>query len=134
VEANGIGRYPSEVEAAVYFCCLEALQNVAKYAGATTATITLAATDGQLTFTVADDGAGFDPAATPKGSGLTNMADRLAALGGELEIRSAPGKGTTVRGRVPAGAEGDDGVDGQPAAAAAQASASRSGLNEDLGM
>jgi signal transduction histidine kinase len=105
VEAGGIGRYPSEVEAAVYFCVLEALQNVAKYAGATTATVTLSGTD-HLTFTVADDGSGFDPATTPRGSGLTNMADRLAALGGEVEVQSTPGHGTTVRGRVGRGPEG----------------------------
>jgi len=100
VEADGIGRYPQDVEAAVYFCCLEALQNVAKYAQATRAGVRLAARDGELRFEVSDDGSGFDPAATPKGSGLQNMADRLAALGGSIDIRSHPGGGTTVAGRV----------------------------------
>jgi signal transduction histidine kinase len=101
IEANGIGRYPQDVEAAVYFCTLEALQNVAKYAEATKAVVRLAATNGQLTFSVIDDGAGFDPKAIARGAGLTNMADRLAALGGTVEIDSEPGRGTTVTGMVP---------------------------------
>jgi len=102
VEADGIGRYPQEVEAAVYFCCLEALQNVAKYAGDTKACLRLSATADDLAFEVRDDGRGFDPAALPRGSGLTNMADRMGAVGGVLEIESRPGRGTTVRGRIPA--------------------------------
>jgi signal transduction histidine kinase len=85
----------------VYFCCLEALQNVAKYAGATSATVCLYADDGTLTFEVTDDGAGFDPSTTSYGTGLQGMADRLSAQGGTLEVRSAPGEGTTVTGRVP---------------------------------
>jgi signal transduction histidine kinase len=101
VETDGIGRYPQETEAAVYFSCLEALQNVAKYAGATTATVRLAQANGDLTFEVSDDGIGFDPAAASHGSGLQGIADRLAALGGELEVRSAPGSGATVAGRLP---------------------------------
>jgi signal transduction histidine kinase len=101
VEADSVGRYPQEAEAAVYFCVLEALQNVAKYAGASAATVTLSAVDGVLSFTVTDDGSGFDPDTTPPGSGLTNMSDRMAALGGEIEIRSQPGRGTTVIGRLP---------------------------------
>jgi signal transduction histidine kinase len=101
VEADGIGRYPQEAEAAVYFSCLEALQNVAKYAEATRATVRLAQRNGSLTFEIADDGIGFDPAAAERGSGLQGIADRLAALGGELDIRSAPGSGTTVAGRLP---------------------------------
>ena len=101
VHPDGVGRYPQEVEAAVYFCVLEALQNVAKYAEATRADLTLRQADGQVEFEVRDDGRGFDPAATPPGSGLTNMRDRLEALGGTLEIRSAPGDGTTVMGRIP---------------------------------
>jgi signal transduction histidine kinase len=101
VETDSIGRYSQEVEAAVYFCVLEALQNVAKYAAATQAVVRLAAENGVLAFGVRDDGAGFDLEATPRGSGLTNMADRLSALGGELAVRSTPGGGTSVSGRIP---------------------------------
>jgi signal transduction histidine kinase len=101
VEPDGIGRYPQETEAAVYFSCLEALQNVAKYARATKATVRLSQANGSLTFEVSDDGIGFDPVVASHGSGLQGIADRLASLGGELEIRSAPGDGTTVAGRLP---------------------------------
>jgi signal transduction histidine kinase len=101
VLATGVGRYPQDVEAAVYFCCLEALQNVAKYAGASAAVVRLAGTEGELAFDVTDDGVGFDQGKTPLGSGLTNMTDRLDALGGSLEVRSRPGAGTTVSGRIP---------------------------------
>ena len=104
VRAAGIGRFPQDTEAAVYFCCLEALQNTAKYARATAARISLSAADGALTFAVSDDGAGYDSARTPMGSGLRNMADRLTALGGRLEVRSAPGAGTTVTGQLPVAA------------------------------
>jgi len=101
VDASPIGRYPQEAEAAVYFCCLEALQNVAKYAEASLARVKLGVEDGELTFEVSDDGRGFDSATTPLGSGMQNMADRLAALGGSIDVRSNPGAGTTVRGRIP---------------------------------
>jgi signal transduction histidine kinase len=101
VDGNGVGRYAPEVEAAVYFCALEAIQNVAKYANASRATIRLRIEDRSLVFSVEDDGAGFDRAVTPAGAGLTNMADRLAAIGGSLEVRSHPGEGTTVTGRIP---------------------------------
>jgi signal transduction histidine kinase len=101
VEADGIGRFGQDTEAAVYFCCLEALQNAAKYARATRVRICLQAQNGTLRFTVSDDGAGYDARHTPMGSGLRNMADRLAALGGRLEVRSAPGQGTTVTGHLP---------------------------------
>jgi len=101
VEADGLGRYPQEAEAAVYFCALEALQNVAKYAGASRATVRLAGPAGVLEFSVADDGAGFDPGSSEYGTGLQGMADRLAALGGDLRVRSRPGQGTTVTGQLP---------------------------------
>jgi signal transduction histidine kinase len=112
VQSDGITRYPQEAEAAVYFCCLEALQNVAKYAGATRATVRLWSNGGVVSFEVADDGKGFDSERTPMGSGLQNMADRLAALGGVLEVRSQPGQGTTVLGRltVPSLGSGHDGA------------------------
>jgi signal transduction histidine kinase len=102
VSPNGVGRYPQEVEGAVYFCVLEALQNVAKYAHARSVDVRLVASKGSLAFEVADDGRGFDPAAA-SGSGLTNMRDRLEALRGSLVIRSSPASGTTVVGRVPVG-------------------------------
>jgi signal transduction histidine kinase len=85
----------------VYFCCLEALQNTAKYAHATQARICLQAHNGTLQFTVSDDGTGYDTSRTPMGSGLRNMADRLAALRGQLEIRSAPSRGTIITGHLP---------------------------------
>jgi signal transduction histidine kinase len=101
VEPNGIGRFPQEAEAAAYFCVLEALQNVTKYAEASQATVRLRTEDGRLVFSVQDDGRGFDVQHTPSGSGLQNMKDRLEALGGTFEIRSAQGEGTTITGRVP---------------------------------
>jgi signal transduction histidine kinase len=100
VDANGVGRYPQEIEAAVYFCCLEALQNVGKYAGASRASIRLLAHDHTLSFEVEDDGGGFDPTTTGFGTGLRGMADRLDAIGGRLEVHSTPGEGTTVTGRI----------------------------------
>ena len=101
VDADGIGRFGQDTEAAVYFCCLEALQNIAKYAHATQARICLQAQNGTLRFTVSDDGAGYDARHTPMGSGQRNMADRLAALGGRLEVHSAPGQGTTITAELP---------------------------------
>jgi signal transduction histidine kinase len=104
VDAAGLGRFPADVEATVYFCALEALQNVAKYAEAARTVVHLGRSNGELSFEVVDDGRGFDPALVANGSGLQGMADRLAAVGGSLEVRSAPGRGTTVAGRVPVGA------------------------------
>jgi signal transduction histidine kinase len=101
VEADGTGRYDRNVEAALYFCVLEALNNIAKYAGATAATVRLAQQDGRLSFSVRDDGAGFDTEMTGYGTGLQGMADRLDAIGGVLSVHSAPGAGTTVTGTVP---------------------------------
>jgi signal transduction histidine kinase len=101
VEADGIGRYPEDAEAAVYFSCLEGLQNVAKYADASRAVIRVSHADGELSFEVEDDGRGFDSEGTTYGTGLQGIADRLAALDGTLEVRSTPGAGATLRGRVP---------------------------------
>jgi len=101
VEADGIGRFGQDTEAAVYFCCLEALQNTAKYAHATQVRICLEVQNGTLRFTVSDDGTGYDARHTPMGSGLRNMADRLAALGGRLEVWSAPSQGTTITAHLP---------------------------------
>ncbi|MBI4261814.1 MAG: hypothetical protein HY658_14765 [Actinobacteria bacterium] len=110
LDADGVGRFPQEAEAAVYFCCLEALQNVSKYARAEEVTIILRQDEHELRFSVEDDGVGFDPSTTPRGAGLQNIADRVAALGGSVEIRSAPGEGTSVSGQVPIPVE-----DGAPA-------------------
>ncbi|MDP9302056.1 MAG: sensor histidine kinase, partial [Actinomycetota bacterium] len=103
VETNGTVRYPREIESAVYFCVLEALNNVAKYAEAAGAAVRLGAEDGALTFSVRDDGRGFEPDATSYGTGLQGMVDRLDAIGGSLGVESSPGAGTTVTGRVPLG-------------------------------
>jgi signal transduction histidine kinase len=102
VDADGVGRYPQETEAALYFCTLEALQNVQKYAQASTATVCLREEREHLTVEVTDDGRGFDVTAATRGAGLTNMEDRLEALGGTLQIESTPGVGTTLRARVSA--------------------------------
>jgi signal transduction histidine kinase len=101
VESDGVPRFPQEVEAAVYFSVSEALQNVAKYANASRATVRLRSDDGQLDFEVEDDGSGFDPSSTGYGTGLQGIADRLSALGGELDVRSTLGSGTIVVGRLP---------------------------------
>lgn len=101
LSAIAVDRYPREVESAVYFAVLEALQNTAKYSQARHATITLGGGDGEVRFEVCDDGAGFDVAAVPRGAGLGGMADRIDTVGGTLEIISAPGDGTRVVGRVP---------------------------------
>ena len=104
VHADGIGRCSQEVESAVYFSCLEAMQNVTKYAHASHVTIDLEESGGSLLFSVVDDGVGFDVEATSYGTGLQGMADRLDAISGSLEVRSIPGGGTTVEGMVPLGA------------------------------
>jgi signal transduction histidine kinase len=115
VEASAVQRYPQDAEATVYFCALEALQNITKYAGASRATVHLSCSDGSLQFTITDDGTGFDTATTRDGTGLQGMADRLAALGGTLHIRSQPGHGTTVTGRLPVHEPAAAGVAGCPA-------------------
>ena len=101
IDADGAGRYPAEVEATIYFCALEALQNVAKYADASEATVSLSHRDATLTFSVADDGRGFEVATVVAGSGLQGMRDRVEAVGGSLAIESGAGRGTTVTGTVP---------------------------------
>jgi signal transduction histidine kinase len=101
VDAGALARYRPETEAAVYFSVLEGLQNVAKYAGASHASVRLGQSNGSLSFEVTDDGVGFDASATTYGTGLQGIADRLAAQGGSLEVSSRPGSGTTIRGRLP---------------------------------
>jgi signal transduction histidine kinase len=119
VDSDGIGRYPDDVEAAVYFCCLEAMQNAMKHAGeATKISVSLGMDDG-LRFEVRDDGAGFTEDDARSGAGLANMRDRLAAAGGVLVIRTAPGEGTSVSGTVPLRRNGSNGSNGTGAARAA---------------
>jgi signal transduction histidine kinase len=103
VEVEGSDRYSEEIETATYFCCIEALQNVAKHApDATSASISLSR-NGDLRFEVRDDGPGFVVGDGAAGAGLMNMRDRIAAVGGELEVRSTPGTGTLVVGTIPVG-------------------------------
>lgn len=102
IRGVAVGRYPPAVEAAVYFCCLEALQNVAKHAGGDAhAEVRLRQGADHLAFEVIDSGMGFESTAAPRGRGLRNMHDRIGAVGGTLTIASQPGTGTTVRGCVP---------------------------------
>ena len=101
VEEQDVGRYAIEIEAAVYFSCLEALNNASKHAPGSNVVVRLVEAEDHLAFSVRDDGSGFDPEECRPGSGLGNMADRVAALGGVLDITSAPSRGTMVAGRVP---------------------------------
>ncbi len=105
LEAAAIGRYSEDVEAAVYFCCVESLQNVDKHAGAgATAVVRLWERDRRLYFEIVDDGVGYDArSARDPGQGLANMSDRIGALGGTLVVESARGRGTTVRANIPLG-------------------------------
>jgi signal transduction histidine kinase len=99
---EGVGRSASGVEAAIYYCTLEAIQNVVKHAGpGATVTLTLARPSGRIEFEVRDDGAGFESSAPVAGFGLVSMHDRIAAVGGELLVDSSPGRGTTVLGSIP---------------------------------
>jgi signal transduction histidine kinase len=102
MEVDGVGRAPAEIETAVYFCCVEALQNAAKHAGpGAVAGVRLWEETGALNFEVADDGLGFVPEEASGGAGLANMSDRLGAVGGAVYVVSEPGRGTCVGGTVP---------------------------------
>jgi signal transduction histidine kinase len=103
VKAEGLDRYSPDEEAAVYFCCLEALQNAGKHAGeGATATVKVWEEAGGLLFEVSDTGAGFDVGTVGRtGAGFVNMSDRVGAIGGSVNVRSAPGEGTTISGRFP---------------------------------
>jgi signal transduction histidine kinase len=94
-------RYPQQTEASVYFCVLEALQNVVKHAAATKATVCFETQPGRLVFSVSDNGRGVDPARVRSGSGMQNMRDRIEVLGGELRVETAPDTGTRVIGSIP---------------------------------
>ena len=102
VDVDGIGRFSPEIESAVYYCCLEALQNAGKHAGeGASASVSIWKDNGELRFEISDDGAGFEEPHAVAGAGLTNMRDRLGAVGGTLTVDSARGAGTHVRGVVP---------------------------------
>jgi signal transduction histidine kinase len=94
-------RFDPDTEAAVYFCCLQAIQNVMRHADNARTSVMLSERDGELAFAISDEGRGFDPERVPRGMGLQIMQDRVDALGGELTVASAPGAGTTVAGRLP---------------------------------
>ncbi|HEY2522063.1 MAG TPA: GAF domain-containing sensor histidine kinase [Streptosporangiaceae bacterium] len=99
--ADDVGRYPAELEAAIYFCCLEALQNAGKHAPGATVQLGVWTEAGGLNFAVSDDGPGFDPAQARGGHGFVNMADRLGAIGGTVRWDSIPGRGATISGSIP---------------------------------
>jgi signal transduction histidine kinase len=102
VTDSGIGRCPPGAEAAIYFCVLEAVQNTVKHAGrGARVSVMFDRSPGHVEFIVSDDGVGTEPGAVTTGTGLIGMRDRIGAVGGELEITSRPGEGTSVRGTVP---------------------------------
>jgi signal transduction histidine kinase len=101
VAADGIRRYTPEIEAAVYFCCMEALQNAGKHAPEARVEVRIWEESGGLLFSVSDDGPGFDPVLARAGHGFVNMADRLGAIGGTVRWESHPGQGAQVLGSIP---------------------------------
>jgi len=115
VDADGVGRHAPEIEAVVYFCCLEALQNASKYAGAeATARVRIWEEAGGLEFEVSDDGPGFETSRDGEGAGLTNMRDRLGAVGGTLRVESDT-TGTRIRGMMPVSKTSINRAEGLPA-------------------
>jgi signal transduction histidine kinase len=98
---HGVRRLPTPVEAAAYFCCLEAVQNAAKHSGAAMIRVDLVDDAGYLQCVVEDDGAGFDARTTSEGTGLTNMRDRVEAVGGTLDVQPTPGVGTCIVALLP---------------------------------
>ncbi|WP_214369542.1 ATP-binding protein [Pseudonocardia sp. H11422] len=132
VDADGIGagrRFPADVEAAVYFCCLESVNNARKHAPGAAVGVRLATADGALHFTVHDDGPGWDQGATAgsPGRGMRNLTSRITAVGGRIAVRSAPGAGTTITGTVPLPVEDARAADVHPAGACTAAEAGTAG-------
>jgi signal transduction histidine kinase len=106
LRTDGVGRHGADVESAVYFCCLEALQNAAKHAPGSEVEIVLAERESTLVFSVTDDGPGFDPTVIAAGAGQTNMRDRIGAIGGSITVESAPGAGVRIQASVPSAPDG----------------------------
>jgi signal transduction histidine kinase len=99
---DGIGRYPPATEAPMYYSALEALQNATKHAGADARiTVMLEHSDRDVSFSVTDDGVGFDTQTGRSDQALVALRDRMGAVGGTLRVASMPGKGTIVSGRAP---------------------------------
>lgn len=105
------GRHPADVEAALYFCCVEALQNAVKHASATSIVLGGGLDEAMLWISVTDDGVGFDADAAPSGRGILNIKDRFGSIGGGLEFSAVRGAGAAVRGYVPVVTTGPDTTD-----------------------
>ena len=101
--ATGVGRYPPAIEVTAYFCCLEALQNAAKHAHASSVRVALVGTAEGLEISIEDDGRGFDPGTGRAGAGLTNIRERVESVGGGLTVSSVPGLGTRIHAVLPDG-------------------------------
>jgi signal transduction histidine kinase len=102
IRHNEILRHPPELESAVYYCCLEAVQNARKHGGPNVqVSVSLREDAGSLSFEVTDDGPGFDRSTGHPGLGLQSLKDRLGGVGGRLAITGEPGRGTVVAGTVP---------------------------------
>ncbi|HEY5859197.1 MAG TPA: ATP-binding protein, partial [Actinomycetota bacterium] len=101
LDAGGVGRLPKELEIATYFCCTEAIQNAVKHAKASSIEVTLRPRVGAFTFSVVDDGEGFEPSTMRRGVGMRSMVERVESLGGSLDVRSRVGKGTTISATIP---------------------------------
>jgi signal transduction histidine kinase len=99
---EGIGRVSATIEAAIYFCAREAIQNASKHAGpGASVTVTLARRRGAIDLVISDDGVGISPDSAGTGTGIRGMHDRIEAVGGRLDIVSEPGLGTCIRGSIP---------------------------------
>ncbi len=130
VESVTFGRYAPQIERGIYYCCLEALQNVIKHAGPNAAVwIRLVGEPNRVSFSVDDSGIGFDPANVQTGVGLVNLADRVDVMGGRLTVDSMPGMGTRIHGEIPL----DPGLLNLPFPTSLSPSPARSGVRARLG-